>query len=532
MKKTYNVLDEPWIPVKYLNGKKSILSLIDVLEQADKIEDILPPVFRNDTVYIYYVGMIRLLTTIIEAAYYKKETKYASKNLKYLDVLNEQGLNSEAVKNYLEKYHDRFDVLSETHPFLQNINLKPELETADHSNNAFLTWNPMAPSENNFIFGRTRRQIEGSKNNTSILSQYQIVKEEFVHMLIYLATIGNYPAATVSLESSLGKKISTFAVIKGRNLKETILANILPLDESSRPLEDNEIPDMPVWEMENIHDIEKYDKDQLVHNLLCRAFFPGISVLGAGFTDDGQLAGMVRNRVTKRIDPKYGPSYEMTNSISDLVADPFAIVSYKGDDGKFVTIPFDPIRNTAHGICIMATKHTDKWNNCKIINNRKIDNEYKVQIYYRELDGMNVTLRSCGALNNCNGDIWEKLKDTDNHIQAVKYQENYSKARSHLKRTLSSALAGSTVICSSAEKELSDWMEHDFFTNFSENLSEDVSSAALTATDRLVKETVHIFDKYTETSDSFFTVVSERRTLASHLKKITQIKEKDKNGRK
>ncbi len=529
MDQTYNVLDESWIPVKYIDGNEASLSVIDALSQADKIEDILPPVFRNDTVYIYYVGMIRLLTTIIEAAYYKKKTKYASKNLKYLDDLNEQGLYSEVVKNYLERYHDRFDVLSKTHPFLQNINLKPELGAVDPSNNDFLTWNPMAPSNNNFVFGRTRRLIEGAKSDASILSQYQISKEEFVHMLIYLATIGNYPSAKVSKEGSLGKKLSIFAVIKGNTIKETIIANILPLDKSSRPLEDDEIPDMPVWEMENIHDVEKYDKDQLVHNLLCRSFYPGISVLGAGFSKDDELIRMVR--VTNKIkDKKYGLSCETAETISTLVADPFAIISYE-DDEHFKAGAFDPERNPAHGLCIEATKHTDRWDNCKILNNRKINSEHTVQIYYRVLDEMKVTMRSCGTLTERSGDIWEKLKDAEIHAQAVKYQNSYGKVRDYLKKSLSTILTKSSAVCSLAEKELSDWMENDFFMVFPKDLENNVDSATLAATTRLSAEALRIFDKYSETSGAFFTVVKERRNLAGSLNKKTAPKEK-KYGRK
>ena len=532
MTRTYNVLDEPWIPVKYLNGKKTKLGIIGVLREAEDIEDIISPTFRNDTVHIYYMGMIRLLTAVIEAAYYKEDTHYASKNLKYLDPLKEQGLYSDVIRNYLEKYHDRFDILSETHPFLQNINLKPELETLDPKDHKFLTWNLLIPSENNFVFGRTRKRIEGAASEDSVLSQYKISKEEFVHMLIYFATIGNVPASTVSNEGSLGKKFCIFAIVRGRNLKETILANILPLDESSRPLEDDETPDMPVWEMDNVHDIEKYDKDQLVHNLLCRAFYPGISVLGTGFDDNGYLTGMAR--VTKNTaDKKYGIPSEIGNAVADVEADPFTIVSY-GKDSKFTVSPFNPETDMAHRLCITATGHTDKWENCKVINNKKIAKDYTVQIYYRVMDGMKYTLLGCGTLPKCNGEIWEKLKDEACHMQAVKYQENYggnNKVHSCLKASLTKILTGSSVICSLAEKELSDWMENDFFMVFPKDLENNVDSAALTATTRLSAEALRIFDKYSETSGAFLTVVKERQDLVSKLNKITGLKEK-KNGRK
>lgn len=108
---TYNLIDEPWIKVKYIDGTITEIGIRKCFEDAEIIDDILAPSFRRDTMHIYYIPTLRLLTTIVMASYFKPEQDFASRNFKYLRRF-ENGIYTDVIKEYLDKFHDRFDVLS------------------------------------------------------------------------------------------------------------------------------------------------------------------------------------------------------------------------------------------------------------------------------------------------------------------------------------------------------------------------------------------------------------------------------------
>lgn len=518
----YNLLEENWIRIQYLDGTTGKLGINEVLQKADQIKDILPPVFRGDTAYIYYVLVIKLLTTIIMSAYYKEEIGFASKNLRYLEELRANGVYSDVIKNYLEKYHDRFDILSDTHPFLQNIALKSEFDNVKEGDMSYLAWNPFAPSENNTVFGKNRkRRLKGG--GSSILEQYLISPEEFTYLLLYFATIGNSPASTVSKEGSLGRAMSIFVVIKGKNLKETLCNNILKLNESSRPLEDDTKPDMPVWEMDNIKDILKYDNEEIARNILCRAFYPGISILGMGFDEYGYLKGMVRVR-NKIAEKEYGLPLENTKALAKTIPDPMAIVTHKEDaesgDVRMSARQFDAKTDTAVALCICATKHTDKWDNCTILNNTEQIKDGNVSIYFRTLDDNYITMFGCGSINGHNAATWDKLKKEEEHERAIKYQNNYNTIRTTLRGCISKTFFKADNIADNILRQLSDWMEEDFFGKFSDCLqNEDV---VIEATRRLGAEALRLFDNCIDQAGNIMTGIAEKKNLKNKINKLTQ----------
>ena len=113
-----------------------------------------------------------------------------------------------------------------------------------------VTWNPFIPSANNNIFGKNRSQDLTAKD---ILSQYEMTVKEYVYYLLYTATMGVYPAATVSGETSLEAKAMIYISLKGNNLSKTVCNNVFKLNKSCDSDDDF---DRPVWELERFADVE------------------------------------------------------------------------------------------------------------------------------------------------------------------------------------------------------------------------------------------------------------------------------------
>lgn len=523
---SYNLCDESWIPVQYKDGCVKKVGITQVLKEAQEIKDIMPPVFRGEHVDLYEVLIIRLLATIVMSAYYKEGTNYASKRLSYLENIRESGCYTDIVSIYLDKFHDRFDLFSSEHPFLQNIELRDKLVNADKNNLSYLTWNPLAPGGNNSLFGKNR-SVDSTQ--TDPIRQYPICAEEFAYIVMYLAVMGNYPAATVSKESSLGKGTHIYVMIKGENLLETILNNIFPLKQSSRPLEDDEKPDMPVWELHNIHEMDEYPREAILHNRLALAFYPGISVLAETPGEDGYIRCIVR-RGKNNDDSNLGLSEEETKLLSESTQDPATIVTWKDqketNEIKRIPLRFNPESSTATALCIAATKHTENYYACPILDNLVDDGCKKVFLYYRELDGMQVTLLSCGVVDGNNVKTWMQLQDESKHEMAVNYQKVYSnlknELRQHLKRILPK---GETVFLANALRTFSEWTEKDFFGCFTEELAANTGDALENSKGRMCNEVVKIYEKKCTNAVDMITLACGRKAFYMAVAKKTKRRE-------
>lgn len=573
---SYNLLNESWIRVKYNSGEIKEIGIRKAFEDAEQIKGILPPVFRGDEISFYYSLIIRFLSHILMSAYYKENTGYASADRRYLKGLYENGIYSDILRDYLDKYEDRFDILSEEYPFLQNKLLKSIYDTGSSEDKKYLTWNPLAPGNNNKVFGKIRTIDPKAK---SIIDQYKMSKEEFSYYLLYTASMGNTPATQVSFESSLGKREQLTVVIKGDNLAETILLNTYPLRNSSRPDEDYYKPDMPIWEMNDIHEVMEYKKD-ISSNLLCKAYYPGISILNMGFDEEGYLNGLVRVGVTeedkKRIaknkekkekntdnkDKKekekreimsmddavssslsvngLGIPYDLKETISLTPAfNPAVILSYmeKGEESSLIMKDYKK-DETASKLCICATKHTDKYDCCSLLNNISdldyIENK-EVIIFFRNMDGMKITHLELGYISGNNALTWQVLRNEDNHNLAMYYQEKYGKVVDVLRSCIKGIYPNANNASANAVKELSYWMEDDFFGQFTEDLSKgmDYESVKRGIEDRLSDKAISIYEKYLKNCKDYLTGIANEKKLKNSLNNIFNKQKKEKkDGRK
>lgn len=556
----YNLLTQSWIRVRYLDGTVSKIGIRQALKDASLISGILSPVFRHEAISIYEVPVYKLLSTIVMSAYYKPETKFASKNLRYLETLKTEGLYSKVVEKYLDSFGSRFDIYSEQHPFLQNPLLKDKFPDYNEPSDKYKSWNIMVPADNCQVFGRYRSLAADCEKP---LDQYTFSNEEFAYMLLYFSYCAHSPNASWYKEKSLSAGASVFIIPKGKTLAETIIRNIMPLKTSSRPLEDNVKADAPIWELDNIFEVCEYPSTTIPKNLLLCTFWPGISVLGIPKEDNTGIKNILRP-VYQIQNGKNGWKEEfsnvslnpdITNAVTDQYCDPHSVISkfiskkdkseYVGyvafsDDLECFTKPATVV--TASALCICATGVTDQHLNCPVLENQD-SSDGRISVYYRIYDLHKCNIQSFGYLDGRNYATWQIIKNPENHENAVAYQNYYAKVRIYLEFAFKKLYDNSKITEKQAEQEdeetgfrntlaekayanaarsFSDFVERDFFTLFTDDIlnGNDVLN---NAADRLNDAAVSSFIDATR----YYAKVFELADVTSWLKSLLR-KEKEK----
>ncbi len=525
--KSYNLCDEPWISVRYKNGEEKKINLVQALKDSNDLE-LIAPVFRNRRADIYKAGIEKFLTILVMSAYYKESTDYSSKDVYYCKDLKEKGLYTDVVEKYLNETYDRFDLYSETNPFLQNTCLNKIKDDPAITDYNYIFWNPLVPCGNNHLFGTERSSY---KEGTSVEERYSMDNIEFIHYLIYLALWGATPMAAHFPENSRGQTEGIIIMIEGKNLTDTVISNVFPLASSSRPNEEEDFePDKPIWELNGIRDLEKYDMDILKNNELLLSFYPGISVLCIKQDENGNPLAIAR-MMSKYIEPsetdkekdkkkkeKKDPGFQVymdkgtfcingdtkalarispdKNGIRNIV-DEKSLEKRKNDPEIYKC--FNPSRDTSFALCLCATQKIEQKNyTCEILKNIGRVPAQKVVIYFRVFDGMKTVSRTFGFFNHTNTETWKALKDPDNHLIAEKYQRFYNEAKRCLYNGMKvlqheEKYKDDNGLRDRISFRQNDWMEEDFFGEFTKDLIEDKDSALEKATDRLIRQFISFF---------------------------------------
>ncbi|SHF70852.1 CRISPR-associated protein, Cse1 family [Lampropedia hyalina DSM 16112] len=122
MSYTFNLLDEPWLPVRLANGQVVELGLLDVFTRSGEI------VALAETAPPNLVAQYRLLLAIVHRALTLKFGQWKTKDRArwYRD-----GLPVAAIHAYLEQWRERFWLFHPQYPFMQVAALGTAEETRD-----------------------------------------------------------------------------------------------------------------------------------------------------------------------------------------------------------------------------------------------------------------------------------------------------------------------------------------------------------------------------------------------------------------
>ncbi len=104
----FNLTTEPWIPVRNLEDRLELLSLEDALLRAHTLHRI------EDPSPLVVASLHRLLLTVLHRALRGPEDLEQA-----ADWFEAGRLPAEPTKKYLERWRERFDLFSDTHPFYQ-----------------------------------------------------------------------------------------------------------------------------------------------------------------------------------------------------------------------------------------------------------------------------------------------------------------------------------------------------------------------------------------------------------------------------
>lgn len=109
---TFQLLDEPWIPVRLTNGVTVELSLIGVVERLGEIEAIVGDLPAQS------FALLRLLLAVLYGALddYQSAEQWKTNW--------DEGLPTHRITGYLEEHRDRFDLLHPSTPFFQVADLR------------------------------------------------------------------------------------------------------------------------------------------------------------------------------------------------------------------------------------------------------------------------------------------------------------------------------------------------------------------------------------------------------------------------
>lgn len=193
MKPTFDLLNQPWVPVIH-NAEQSELNLKDVLYMAHEITAI------SDPLPTVEFGLYRLLIALAIDT-------HQFQNIDALeDILNVGSFDKQIIDNYFEEYKDRFDLFDPEHPFLQTSCMENQ---------------PNKPLSG---------LLAGIPSGTNTTHFHHFVDEDFAvspavgaRLLTEIAPF--MTAGGSGLSPSINGAPPWYVLINGKNLFETILFN-------------------------------------------------------------------------------------------------------------------------------------------------------------------------------------------------------------------------------------------------------------------------------------------------------------------
>jgi CRISPR system Cascade subunit CasA len=122
--KSYNLLDEPWLPVRYADGQVKEVGLLQLFADANRISAL------AETAPPSLIALYRLLLAITHRAFTHRFGRWAARDMARC---YREGLPVDAIHKYLEHWRERFYVFHPEWPFMQVAALATAEETRDKS---------------------------------------------------------------------------------------------------------------------------------------------------------------------------------------------------------------------------------------------------------------------------------------------------------------------------------------------------------------------------------------------------------------
>lgn len=224
MRTTFNLLDEPWLPVRLTDGRIVEVGLIDAFRRSSGIAAL------ADTSPPGLVAEYRLLLAILHRAL---TTNIGTWTTRDRARWHQEGLPVDHVIGYLEQWRERFWLIHPTHPFMQVA----ALATTDATRDKRKPWTQIALASAN---GNAPMVFDHACDISPAPLTYA---HSITTLLGFLQFTPGGLVKTIRDADKAGALVNTAAVIPvGDTLAQTLSLGLHPA-----PLERNE-PDLPAWE--------------------------------------------------------------------------------------------------------------------------------------------------------------------------------------------------------------------------------------------------------------------------------------------
>lgn len=209
----YNLLDEPWVPVRLLDGTITEVGLLELLQRSTDIADLaceLPT--QNIAIQRLVLAVAYRVATPLDAE-------------EWLEQL-EEGAPIEQMIDYLEKWRERFYLFGGQYPFMQVADLRTPKDTVSGLEKVIAD----VPNGEQFFTTRNGKALE--RISAAEAARWVVHTQAYDPSGIRSGAVGDrevkggkgYPIGPAWC-GHLG-----LVWLKGRNFNETLLLNLVPAD--------------------------------------------------------------------------------------------------------------------------------------------------------------------------------------------------------------------------------------------------------------------------------------------------------------
>lgn len=240
----FNLIYEPWIPVKMLDGTIQELSLINLYKKSLEIQRI------DSGEALVDVSLLGLVTVIFARAIYYDDTIlnsiYDDTYQWIQDVRLGKESFSHAVNNYLLDFEDRFNLFNSDRPFMQVADLKSA------SKEPFKSVSVLLPYDSKKDYFSIRALEINKELGYAEAARYLVTAHAYDTAGNKTGSLGHprtkqgkIPSKLVGWSGAVGK-----IIVHGKNLLETLTYNI-DYSQLLKTIDDEYVfeDDKPVWEL-------------------------------------------------------------------------------------------------------------------------------------------------------------------------------------------------------------------------------------------------------------------------------------------
>lgn len=235
---TFNLLEQPCIPVLDAAGKPQILNLRETLLQAQNLQEI-----HSDSP-IVTAALVRLLVALLTDIFPLKQPSH------WGPIWTGKAFDKSKVEAYCDKYYDRFDLFDSRFPFYQCSALED-----DSPVNLNLFASELSTGNNPTLFNHSLDTIEN--DYSPIEAFHLLIATQSFALAGLLRRTTRFKGETEPLywQSAYGGPLIPGAMIwlTGDNLFETLCLNLAPLATLESEYDDElgeTIEDCPIWRLD------------------------------------------------------------------------------------------------------------------------------------------------------------------------------------------------------------------------------------------------------------------------------------------